>query len=284
MPNLVPSRRRGSGREPGPRFRGGRWIVLAFLGLSLPLAGCATKRDLRDLQTEIQSLAEQQRNALGQIEGLNLAVQDTLREQTDALYQSRGEILRLLRQIEQQLITLQELTGQNQRALTTLRDLVESGRAPAMPPTVRTDPSGGGQVTDPTFEPEPQPQNSEAAVDVYNAAVRAFNRGNIGSARRAFNEFLQRYPNNSLAPDAHYYLADLLVQEDRMEEAISAFLWIPEHFPTAEKVPDALYRVGLVYIALDQLDDARQYLRRVVETYPDSGAAALAQERLAEIS
>jgi len=280
MLNLVPSRFRGPGRESGPWFRGGRWLILAVLGISL--SGCATKRDIRDLQTEIQTLAEQQRNALGQIEGLNLAVQDTLRGQSDALYQSRGDILRLLRQIEQQITTLRELTGQNQRALTTLRDLVEGGRA--MPPTVRTDPPGGGQVLDPTFEPEPQPQPSEAAVETYNAAVRAFNRGNIGSARRAFNEFLQRYPNNSLAPDARYYLADLLVQENRMEEAISAFLRIPELYPTAEKVPDALYRVGVVYISMEEYEDARQYLERVVNTYPDSDAAALAQERLAEIS
>lgn len=282
MPNLVPSRFRGPGRESGPRGRGGRWLLLALLGLTL--SGCATKRDLRDLQTEIQALAEQQRNALGQIEGLNLAVQDTLREQSDALYESRGEILRLLRQVEQQLITLQELTGQNQRALTMLRDLVESGRAPSMPPTVRTDPPGEGQVLDPTFEPEPQLDPSEAAVETYNAAVRAFNRGNIGSARRAFNEFLQRYPNDPLAPDANFYLADLLVQENRLEEAVSAFLRIGELYPTAEKVPDSLYRVGVIYIAMEEYDDAKQYLQRVVNSYPNSGAAVLAQERLAEIS
>ncbi|MFO8174819.1 MAG: tol-pal system protein YbgF [Gemmatimonadota bacterium] len=282
MLNLVPSRFRGSGRESGPRIRGGRWLLLAFLGLSI--SGCATKRDLRDLRSEIQALAEQQREALNQIEGLNLAVQDTLRGQSDALFESRGETLRLLRQMEQQLITLRELTGQNQRALTTLRDLLESGRASAMPPTVRTDPPGQGQVLDPDFEPEPQPPPSEAAVETYNAAVRAFNRGNIGSARRAFNEFLQRYPNDPLAPDAHFYLADLLVQEDRLEEGISAFLRIPELYPTAEKVPDALYRVGVIYMTMEEDEDARQYFERVVSSYPDSGAAILAQERLDEIS
>jgi len=131
---------------------------------------------------------------------------------------------------------------------------------------------------------EPDPQAAEAAVGTYNAAVRAFNRGSVTTARRAFQQFLQQYPNDALAPDAHYYLSDLLVQEDRLDEAIQAFLRIPELYPTAEKVPDALYRVGVVYIALDELEDARQYLERVVNSYPGTTAAQSAQDRLDEIS
>ena len=48
-------------------------------------------------------------------------------------------------------------------------------------------------------------------------------------------------------------------------------------------MPDALYRVGLLYVELDELDDARIYLQRVVNTYPESDAAALAGRKLAEI-
>ncbi len=280
MLNLVPSRFRGSGLLPGSPGRGGLWLLFLFLGLTL--SGCATKGDLRDLTDQIDALAVQQRESLGQLQGLNLAVQDTLRGQTDALFESRGEIVRLLRQIEQQLITLQELTGQNQRALATLRDLVESGRAPGLTPIRSDPPEAGRQVMDPDFQEDPP--TPDAAVDTYNAAVRAFNRGSVSTARRAFNQFLQEYPNDPLAPDANYYLADLLVQENRLEEAITAFLRVPELYPTAEKVPDALYRVGVVYIAMEEYDDARQYLERVVNTYPDSGAAILAQERLDEIS
>jgi tol-pal system protein YbgF len=279
MPNCFSSRLRGSGLASGPRGRGVGWLLFAFFGLTL--SGCATKGDLRDLKDEIQALAAQQRAAMGQAEGLNLAVQDTLRGQSDALFQSRGEIVRLLRQIEQQLITLQELTGQNQRALAALRDLTES-RRPAVLPPVRTDPEGGGQVLDVEFEAEPQATG--AAVETYNAAIQAFNRGSVSTARRAFQQFLREYPNDSLAPDAHYYLADLLVQEDRLDEAIQAFLRIPELFPTAEKVPDSLYRVGVVYILLDDLENARLYLERVINSYPGTTAAQAAQDRLDGIS
>jgi tol-pal system protein YbgF len=252
--------------------------------LGLTLSGCATKRDLRDLQDTVAALGAQQEVALGELQRLNMAVQDTLRGQSDALFESRGEILRRLREIEQQLITLRELTGQNQRALATLRDLLESRRPTSLQP-LQTD-TEPGQAVNPEFAPATPPVTSasEAALDTYNAGVRAFNRGSITTARRAFQQFLQDYPSDPLAPEAHYYLADLLYQENRLEEAIQAFLRIPELFPAAQKVPDALYRVGVIYIELEQLDNARQYLRRVVDSYPDSDAATLAAERLSEIS
>jgi len=248
----------------------------------MTLSGCATKRDVRDLQETVSDLAARQDAALAELQGLNMAVQDTLRGQSDALYESRGEILRRLRAIEQQLITLEELTGQNLRALAALRDLVE-GRRPSGLAPVQTD-TEPGQVLNPDFAPGPPTTDSEAALEIFNAGVGAFNRGSITTARRAFQQLLQEYPNDPLAPEARYYLADLLYQENRLEEAIQAFLAVREFYPTARKVPEALYRVGVIYIELDKLADARQYLQLVIDSYPDTDAAVQAQERLAEIS
>ena len=72
-------------------------------------------------------------------------------------------------------------------------------------------------------------------------------------------------------------------QENRLDEAIEAFLRLPELFPTADRVPQALYRVGSIYELQGNLDQAVIYLERVVNTYPDSGAAELARELLREI-
>jgi tol-pal system protein YbgF len=278
MLNLVPSRFRGAGRESGPRGCGGRWLLLALL--TLVPSGCATKGDLRDLQGEIRSLATQQEQAIRELEALNLAVQDTLRGQTDALFESRGDILRRLQALEQELITLQELTGQNQRTLQAIRDLLEA-RRPALPP-VRTEPDTG-QIMDVEFA-RPETTTAGGAQQMYSAAVTQFNRGSFMTARRAFQQFLEEYPNHELAPDARMYLADILVQENRLEEAIEAFLEIPELHPTSDRVPEALYRVGALFIDLEDLERAREYLQRVVDSYPDSGAAMLARERLEEIS
>jgi tol-pal system protein YbgF len=281
MQRLNSSRLWGPGPASGPRGRRSHFGILLLLGLTL--SGCATKRDVRDLQSTIAALAAQQAAALAELQGLNTAVQDTLRGQSDALFESRGEILRRLREIEQQLITLHELTGQNQRALATLRDLLEGQRPAALSP-MRTD-REPGQVINPDFAPTgPPTTNSEAALETFNAGVGAFNRGSITTARRAFQQFLQDYPTDPLVPEAYFYLADLLYQENRLEEAIQAFLRVQELFPTARRVPDALYRVGVIYIDLGRLEDARQYLQRVISSYPDTDAAVLAGERLKEIS
>jgi tol-pal system protein YbgF len=281
MLKLLSSRLRGTGLRSGPPGRGRDIGILVLLGLTL--SGCATKRDVRDLQSTVSALAAQQEATLAELQSLNIAVQDTLRGQSDALFESRGEILRRLRELEQQLITLHELTGQNQRALATIRDLLEGQRTTAIAP-MRTD-TEPGQVVNPTFAPAgPPTTDSEAALETFNAGVAAFNRGSITTARRAFQQFLQDYPTDPLAPEAYFYLADLLYQENRLEEAIQAFLRVQELFPASRRVPDALYRVGVIYIDLEQLDNAREYLRTVITSYPDSDAAVLAQERLDEIS
>ena len=48
-------------------------------------------------------------------------------------------------------------------------------------------------------------------------------------------------------------------------------------------MPVALYRIGAIYAFQGNVDEAETYLERVVNTYPDSGAADLAQELLQEI-
>jgi tol-pal system protein YbgF len=277
MVNRLTSHVPGAGLRSGTRAPGTRWLLLGLLGLTV--SGCATKGDIRDIQAEIQSLAAQQRQVFEELSGLNLAVQDTLGRQSDAIFESRGDTNRRLSGIEQELLTIQELIRMNQQSLMTIRDLLESGRAGGVSP-MRTD-TEPGQSMDVGFVPPED--RAGGPVEMFNAAVTQFNNRSTNTARRAFQQFLRDYPSDALAPDAHYYLADILVQENRLEEAIPAFLEIPRLFPAAKRVPEALYRVGVTYIALKQLDDARVYLERVVNSYPGTDAALAARERLAEI-
>lgn len=279
MTKFVSSHAPGAGARSGSRVPGIRWFFLGFLGLTL--SGCATKGDLRDVHDQIQALAVQQRQALEELSGLNLAVQDTLGRQADAIFESRGDTNRRLQLIEQEILTIQELLRMNQQSLMTIRDLLETGRSGGGVSPMRTDTEPGQMTEGVGFVPAQE--RAGGPVEMYNTAVTQFNNRSTNTARRAFQQFLREYPDDVLAPDAHYYLADILVQENRLDEAVQAFLEIPKLFPTAVRVPEAWYRVGTTYIALNRLDDARVYLERVVNSYPGTDAAKAAGERLAEI-
>ncbi len=265
-----------------PRALGGGGLLLILLALGL--SGCATKRDLKDLQAEIRILASRQDSAFARLAAVTIEGRDSLsslsRDQFEAGVQLRGEVSMRFLGIEEQLITLQELTGQSQRNIAALRDQFETRRERLTgPPPVNQDSSAGGVMGEEIAAPR-----AGGAAEIYSAAVTQFNRGSFSTARIAFGRFLTAYPNHSLASEAKFYLADILVQENRLDEAIDAFLEITELFPTAARAPFALYRIGVLYIELEDLDQARSYLQRVVNTYPDSGAALVARERLEDIS
>ena len=255
-----------------------------FFGLIIPLvaSGCATKGDVRDLQEAITERGEQQDARLARlVEGLVAeieALQDTLEIQSGMVVDTRGGMARELRDVQDQLSQLTALTGQIQRMVALLSQRLEADRQRV----ARNEPVQGADSLQ-GVGATAGPGDPAAAEETYQAAMTQFNRGSLNTARRAFESLLVDYPDHRLAPSSQFFLADILEQENRLDEAIEAFLRLPELFPTADRVPQALYRVGSIYELQGNLDQAVIYLERVVNTYPDSGAAELARELLREI-
>ncbi len=255
------------GRHGRRVVRGGALGLVVWAALAA--SACATKQDLRDLRAEMRAQTARQDTALVRIQNLIQQLDASIQSQTRQSFDSRAELMRQLLNIEEQMIQVQELSGQNQRTLAQLRDQVESRR---------------DRLNEPVGTPGGQPvPDLDQAEDDFDAALQVYNRGSMSAARRGFETFLQRYATHELAPDAHFYLADVLQSIEGEEAALDEFLKIPARFPTSSRVPDALVRAGVIEQGRDNLAAARRYYQRVVNTYPDSGAATQARERLAEI-
>lgn len=236
------------------------------------LAGCATKSDIRDLHTELLALSARQDSLIDQLRFVTQVTQDTLRTQSNQLFDFRGQITQELRRISQSLVTLEALAGENQRAITGMRDQLAGMRGapalgPARPGPVET--VGGGV--------------EGSADQLYEVALEQYHRQALTTARRAFEDFLAAHPDHPRAPDAHYFLADILYQQDQPAEALAAFQEVQSLFPTSERVPEALYRAAEIQIEMGDTDAAVQTLERVVNTYPDSAIARIARDKLEEI-
>ena len=252
--------------------------VLVTVAAIVTLGGCAMKGDIRDLQTELMSelraLAARQDALITQLELESRSTQDTLRTQSNQIFDFRGEITRQMRQIGESLATLEALAGENQRGIVGVRDqLANLRRIQTAPrPGLVSDSTGvlaGGGGGD--------------ADQLYRTAQEHLGRGSLNTALMAFQQFLDDHPNHQLAPDAHFFLADILYQQDEHEDALDAFREIQSRFPTAAKVPDALYRIARIQIEMDDVDDAIETLERIVNTYPGSVISDIAQDLLDEI-
>jgi tol-pal system protein YbgF len=254
--------------------------TLVLLAGIVSVSGCATKQDIRDLQTDLASelrrIAATQDSLREEIRRQSLQTQDTLRNANRELVDIRGDVLTTLNRIGSQLGQIQELVGQNSLSITSLRDEVDAlRRSGGVPAGVEGEPIDIGAM--------PITLGSGEADAKYSAAMRQYSRGSNTAAKAAFEEFITSFPSHELTPQAHYYLADILAQEEDLEGAIDAFEQIPELFPLSESVPTALYRIGVLHIELGNEDEARLVLERVINTYPEHRIAEDARARLAEI-
>ena len=251
--------------------------------VALAFAGCATKGDIRDLQTEfrteMRAIAARQDSVLSVLRLQTEVMQDTLRTQSDQLFDFRGQIATQLQAITQSMARLEAISGENQRGIVSVRDQLANMRrgAGGAPPPMQMADSTQAAV-------ETVPGTGGNAEGMYQAAREAHNRGSLSTAQRAYEDFLEQYPTHELAPDAHFFLADVLIQQDRPEDALETLQEIQTLFPTAARVPEALFRIAALQREAGDEDDARATLERIIATYPDASITVLAREMLEELN
>src|SRR2546423_12990404 len=105
-------------------------------------AGCALKGDVRRVELQVEAVRVERARADSQrateidtVRALLRTVQEKLTAQQAYLVQLRGDMKTDLLAVQQQLVSVQELTGQSQQRLTELRGrLEEQARQPVPVP------------------------------------------------------------------------------------------------------------------------------------------------------
>jgi tol-pal system protein YbgF len=251
-------------------------ILVPALVAGAGLAGCATKGDVQMVQAEVALLkAETARRdsaraaELTQVIQLQRRVMDSLTANFRTVAQLKGDLSTDLYNIQQQLVQLQELTGQSQQRLTELRTRLEARgaqieTAPAMPgDTARPDPSGA----------------SASADQMYEASLAQLRRGSLSTARLGLREMIRRHPTSERTPDALYFIGQSFASENP-DSAAAYYGQVVERHPSSPRAASALYNLGLLAERRKDNAGARAAYQRVAEKYPQSDEAALARDRL----
>jgi TolA-binding protein len=249
-----------------------------LVALLLPLAGCATKRDIRDLGEELRQRDQAQSELIREIRA-EQGSQDRFFRSFSSQEEDRHVLLmRRIRELEDELAFVRELAGASQAGLAAMRDQLARGGGNVVSGGGMGFPSRGGFVEEGMDPVDRSGAGGRSEVDaLYTEALMAHGRGSLAAARIGFEEVVSRFPNHELAPDARYYLADIEARDGNLTEALRRFMQVGELHPTAPRVPEALYRAAIIHRDRGESDQARALFTRIVNTWPESEVAELAR-------
>ncbi|HEX5436331.1 MAG TPA: tol-pal system protein YbgF [Gemmatimonadaceae bacterium] len=256
--------------------------ALAPVALLATGACFATHQDVQLLRNDLMRMraeaahADSARSAqLGDVITSLGTARDSLKTLSANLAKFQGDVRGDLYAMGQQLIQVQELTGQSQQRLQELRASLDQRNAQM-----------GAQ--------QPPPGDTSAAASAAAAAVPGPNQlfdlslkqlqgGSPDAALTGFQTLLQQYPTSDVAPDAQFYIGEAFSAQGDSAAADSAYAKVVAQYPQSARAPTALYKRALLMIARGNSTGARAELTRLIRQYPHSDEARLARDRLKEL-
>ena len=236
--------------------------------------------------------------------GVTNAQTDTLEDRVGRLERAiSSEILvELLRQVERLQQEVQELRGElevqshelsqlklRQRELYLDIDRRMSKLETARP-AASTDSGTASAAGDGGSETAPETGGTVTAVvdagaerEAYQSAFDLLKTGRYEDAAKEFTGFLAAYPAGEHADNAQYWLGEAYYVTRAFEPALQEFQKLVQIHPESAKVSHALLKIGYIQDELGDKQAAVKSLNELIERFPTTTAARLAQERLQQI-
>lgn len=280
-----------------------RFTAIAILfALVLPATSSAQKkeiielgRDLALLQEEVRTNARAQNDKLASIETTLKAIQDQLAGNSRALtVLDSGLKDRLEKQMAGPLSgvsgkvdnlasdfgyireTVSEINtriGKLDQRIADLENTIKTMQAPPPPP-----------ATDGSTPPSASaPPPGVSAQSLYQDAFRDKSGGNYDLALKEFNDYLAWFGNTEFASSAQFHIAEILYNQKKYEDALSAFDKVLEAYPKNAKTNDAHLMKGRSLVKLGRRSDAEKEFRSVISSSPQSDAATRARAELKDL-
>lgn len=246
------------------RLAGGVAVAAALLGST----GCATKSDMRNLQTELRVLQLHQDSVLMEIQRQNRLLLDSIRTTMALTVDARGTTANQLRQYDQNLASLRELVGQVIGGLTRIEQRMTTLE---QRPAATGAGAAGGDA----------PASAGGSVDeYYDTGMQMMTAGSYATARMAFQQLVQEFPQHERAADAQFQLGQAFYHEGQFQEAYAALELVASQWPQSPRAPAALFRAGAIAEERRGFIKARGYYQQIVDRYGRSEEAAQARQKL----
>lgn len=143
---------------------------------------------------------------------------------------------------------------------------------PASAPAASADPAGQEVATaPPAFMPPPSTAaDAENPKQLYETAYGYLMQRDYGAAQSAFEQFLNRYPKDSLAGNAQYWLGEAHFVRGEYKAAAGAFLKGYQDHSGNARAADSLLKLAMSLDRLGQKDAACTSFSELTTRFPDA--------------
>ncbi len=271
------------------------------------LTGCfATQQDIQVLQGDLRLIRSESATAdslrMVQLDAVLRSlrsVNDSMTAVTNRMTRFRADMTGNLSSINEQLFTIQELTGQSQRRLQEMRAQLEERQQAqsqalfeAPPPSTRQVPVKGAPTkptppantaeddAPPARQLPPPPAEAPGPNQLFQIAREQLMQGSYSTARSAFQDLLNQYPKSDLAGEAQFFVAETYAAEGESAAADSVYARVGTQYPKSPRASTALYKRAVLAETAGKTKQAVRLFNEVMTKFPRSDEASLAIDRV----
>jgi tol-pal system protein YbgF len=261
-------------------------IILGLLAGLISAANPAwgVNRDLIQLQTQVQTLQDQMTHMQQSLDERMGVMKNLVEQDTDAINKATAAINSLQTTLQKQQADsgthVDQLSGQIQSLNDSLDEI--KARIAKMSKQLEDMQTTQQNLATPQAAQAQQPPPVQAPPPdvLYQNAMIDYNAGKTDLATQEFAQFVKSYPDNDLAGNSYFYLAETAYRQGNYQEATKNYDLVLQNFPSGNKAASAQLKKGFSLIELGQKENGIAELQHVIKRYPRSNEALQARDRL----
>ncbi|NVJ66751.1 MAG: tol-pal system protein YbgF [Gammaproteobacteria bacterium] len=186
--------------------------------------------------------------------------------------QLQQEVRQLRGQLEEQEYRMNQMAKQQRELYIDLDRRIQAG-------VVAQTTEDGDESEDTSADNSLATASSDVQA-AYNKAFTQYKDKKFAFAKSSFKTFLQDFPQEPLASNAHFWLGQLHLKDNEYDQAEAQFKAVYEGFPAANKTDVAILKLGQLEEARGDTAAAKGYYQKVAQDFPDTTAGKLAKAKL----
>lgn len=256
-------------------------LFASLLIVAVAAPALAANKDMVQLQTQVQNLQDSMARMQQSFDERMGVMKNLIEQSTDNINRLNANVDSLAKSIQQQTGDAGAKTDQVSAQVQALHDSVDELKARLA--KVQTQLDSMSQQQQNLQAPPAGAAQAPPADVLYQNALRDYTANKLQLADSEFRDFVKFYPDNELAGNAQYYIADIEYRQGNFQAAVQDYDKVLEQYPGGNKAAAAQLKKGYSLLELGQREAGVTELQSLVARYPKTSEAAQARQRLSQL-